>query len=99
MGVQAELLLFPLCQTSPVYINDEPGKVAVPVALSQPVHPMLWHQPAHPEQPWALNDSSGLGGHGPEKKAQVFHLSSLRGAKHFGNWALVLNTDTAIFIL
>lgn len=51
MGVQAELLLFPLCQTSPVYINDEAGKVPVAVVLPQSVQPMLWHQPAHPEQP------------------------------------------------
>lgn len=73
--------------------------MAVAVVLPQPVQLMLWQQPVHPEQPWAPNDSSGLGDHGPEKKAQVFHLSSLRAAKHSGNWALVLNTDTTIFIL
>lgn len=57
------------------------GKVAMDVVLLQPVQPVPWQQPAHPEQPWARSCSSGQGGHGSGKNSSGIS-ASLRAAKH-----------------
>lgn len=54
------------------------GKAATDAVWLQPV---LWQQPARPEQPGALECSLGEGGHGWGKPAQVFRLSSLVAAQ------------------